>query len=380
MKVRRVQATGVCAVLFAALSALALSPPAEARDITGTLSASGYRVIALAPSGRVAKSELRRSFHVHAPARRVTLHLLDRNGDYFGPVVVGRRGSRLLTGVRTGADLGRVHVFRARGFARTDRRLRGRDRAAVAGVVARGGAPAGAGTYGRVRARAAGPGRAGTDADHDGIPGLYDVDDDGDLLPDVGERPSGRALAPSAAAPLALAGTCPQLVCSGRVSARVTDVKDTDLALALAGFAALLAVISLGWQIASALARRRRRVRVEARLGLPVYQQGGGSWAVFIEVRNETDHPVRWVSATLATADDRSLYLMQFPPGGELPAVIEPGDSHHTWVAVTELERSGLDLHTPIAAEIKLADGGLIRSRARRLVSRSIAERLRGQR
>ena len=55
-------------------------------------------------------------------------------------------------------------------------------------------------------------------------------------------------------------------------------------------------------------------------------------------------HPVRWVAVTLTDSDERSLYLMQFPPGGELPAVIEPGDSHHTWVAATELERSGLDL------------------------------------
>ena len=89
---------------------------------------------------------------------------------------------------------------------------------------------------------------------------------------------------------------------------------------------------------------------------------------------------MRWVSVTLTTSDERSLYLMQFPPGGELPAVIEPGDSHHTWVAASELERSGLDLRAPIAAQVKLADGELIRSRSRRLVSRSFADRLRGQR
>src|SRR5688572_4745205 len=122
MKVRRANTTGVCAALFAALVALALSPPAEGRDITGTLSASGYRVVAVAPSGRVAKGPLARRFRVHAPARRVTLQLLDASGAYFGPVVVGRRGNRLLTGVRSGADLGRVQVFRVRGFARTTKR------------------------------------------------------------------------------------------------------------------------------------------------------------------------------------------------------------------------------------------------------------------
>ena len=58
---------------------------------------------------------------------------------------------------------------------------------------------------------------------------------------------------------------------------------------------------------------------VDVRLGLPIYHQGGGSWAVFIEVLNSTDHPVRWVSAALELKDGRRLYLMKQPPGGELP-------------------------------------------------------------
>jgi hypothetical protein len=379
MKVRRATSRGLCAAVFAALAALAAAPPAAARPVTGTLSASGFRVIALAPSGRYAESPPGRRFRVDAPAHRVTVQLLDRQGRYFGPVVVGRRGDEFLTGVRSGADLGRVHVFRARGYARTDRQLGGRYRASVRGTLIRNGAPAGAGVYGRVRARAAGPGRAGTDADRDGIPGRYDVDDDGDLRPDIAElRPGRLAAGAGAATAPGLAATCPRLVCSGRLSAGVTDdVDDTDLALLVAALAALLAAISLGWQIASALRRRRRSVHVDARLGVPVYQHGGGDWAVFIEVFNRTEHPVRWVSARLDTSDERSLYLMQFPPGGELPAVIEAGDSQHTWVAATELERSGLELRRPVVAEVKLADGTIVRSRARKLVSRSFGERLR---
>ena len=123
---------------------------------------------------------------------------------------------------------------------------------------------------------------------------------------------------------------------------------DTGVWLALA--AALLAAASLGWQLGAALGRRRReRIEVEVRLGLPVYSQGGGRWAIFIEVTNGSEHPIRWVSASLELGDSRMLYLMDHPPGGDLPAVIQPHDSHHTWVDCAEVERQGVDLRQPIA-------------------------------
>jgi hypothetical protein len=382
MKVPSATSTGAGAAVIAVLSALALSSPVQGREISGTLSAPGYRVVAVAPSGRITEAPRGRRFSLAPPARTVRLQLLGRDGRYFGPVVVRRRGGMLLTQVRNGARLGRITILGGRGFARTERPLPRRWLGRGQGAVARNGAPLGAGNFGRVRSPARSAGRAGTDADRDGIPGLLDVDDDGDLRPDAAERAGGRIAAPAAlsAALPGLAATCPRTVCSGRLGARVSDVEDVDVALAIAVLAALLAATSLGWQIASALRGRKRGVHVEVRLGLPVYQQGGGQWAVFIEVRNSTGYPVRWISATLETADERSLYLMQFPPGGELPAVIAPGDSHHTWVGVIELERSGLDLRTPVAAEVKLDSGALIRSRQRRLVSRSFGERLRGQR
>ena len=70
------------------------------------------------------------------------------------------------------------------------------------------------------------------------------------------------------------------------------------------------------------------------------------------------------------------MYLMQYPPGGELPVVLQPHDSHQTWIACADLERSGLDLTEPVVAAAKLDSGEVLRSPQRRLLSRSLAERL----
>jgi hypothetical protein len=68
--------------------------------------------------------------------------------------------------------------------------------------------------------------------------------------------------------------------------------------------------------------------------------------------------------------DGRVFYLMEHPAGGELPAVIQPHDSHHTWVDCHELERQGLVLDQPVTASAKFATGEVYRSQARRLASR----------
>jgi hypothetical protein len=160
-------------------------------------------------------------------------------------------------------------------------------------------------------------------------------------------------------------------VAGSRAAAIDVDSDEDDTALIIAIAAAALALTSLLWQIGSALARRRRKgVEVEARLGLPVYSQRAGRWAVFIEVHNGTDHPVRWMSAAIEMRDGRIFYLMDHPTGGELPAVIAPHDSHHTWVDCHELERDGLELDQPVVASAKLATGDTFHSPAKRLAPR----------
>ena len=177
-------------------------------------------------------------------------------------------------------------------------------------------------------------------------------------------------------APAALQlSACPAAVCSGTIKSGLSDADRADVALIVAIAAAALAAISLTLQLLTLRRRRRRRVEVDVRLGLPIYQQGGGDWAVFIEVLNHTDHPVRWISTALELGDGRRLYLMQQPPGGDLPAVLQPHDSHQTWAPCRELEHAGLDLAQPVVATAKLDSGELLRSPSRRLVSRSAARR-----
>jgi hypothetical protein len=170
---------------------------------------------------------------------------------------------------------------------------------------------------------------------------------------------------------------CPASLCGGRLDVGTTSIGKLDATFVIAIVAAVLALTSLLLQVGAVVRRRHRRVEVELRLGLPIYKEGGGDWAVFVEVTNHTDQPVRWVSAELELSDGRRLYLMQYPPGGELPVVLQPHDSHQTWTRCRDLERSGLDLTQPIVAAARLDTGEVVRSARRRLLSRSVAERLR---
>jgi hypothetical protein len=355
--------------LGVALAVLSLAPTAGARRpaIEGRVAGSGYAVVALSPDGHSRAVRARRDFEVVPPARTVTLHLRNRDGVYLGPVVIAARGKRAIVRVRAGARLGTIAVRGSYGLVLKEprRRWRGRGRS----VRANDGTPIGVGRLGLVRSTPRGPVGPGHDRDADGIPGLWDVDDDGDLKPDPAEgRRSEKGSGLRSAGGLA---ACVEPVCSGRISLGASSLDDMDTEVWLALAAALLAAASLGWQLGAALGRRRRdRIEVEVRLGLPVYSQGGGRWAIFIEVTNGSEHPIRWVSASLELGDGRMLYLMDHPPGGELPSVIQPHDSHHTWVDCAEVERQGVDLRQPVGAAVKMASGEVWHSRTRRLAGK----------
>ncbi|HEX2232840.1 MAG TPA: hypothetical protein VHG69_05700 [Thermoleophilaceae bacterium] len=182
--------------LVASVGLCAASAPASAapKPISGTLSKSGYTVIALAADGRASAARAGgRVFRLRPPTGRVTLHLRGPNGKYAGPLVVGRRkrGRLAVVGVRSGARLGRITVLR--GYARLSRRPRRSwiDRRRVA--RARRGVPIGARRFGRVRSRRVRT-RVLGDRDLDGVHDLLDIDDDGDLVLDSLDR-SGSASA-----------------------------------------------------------------------------------------------------------------------------------------------------------------------------------------
>jgi hypothetical protein len=340
-------------------------------------------VVALAYDGRARSAQTARRargagggrFAVVPPAKTVTLQIRDRRGIYVGPFVAAGKGTRVILGVRAGAKLGRIHV--RGGYARPARKPARKWLDPRRTARARSGAPIGVGLRGLVRSRASGPTGAGRDQDRDGIPGAFDIDDDGDLVLDV-KDPRGRVKGGRralGATPLSLA-SCPALLCRGRLDVAASSPEKVDAALIIAIAAAALATISLLVQLGSAARRRRRRLEVEVRLGLPIYKEGGGDWAVFVEVTNNTDQPVRWTSAALEMIDGRRMYLMQHPPGGELPVVLQPHDSHQTWIRCRDLEQMGLDLTEPIVAAARLDSGEVLRSPRRRLLTRRVAERL----
>ena len=170
-----------CSAVLTAL--LAASPPATAaKRITGKLSKPGYTVIALAAKGKAKAVQVPRGrFSLKAPAKTVSLHLRARGGKYAGPIVVGKRrgGRRAIVGVRAGARLGRVSVRKGFGRARPARRWLETSRYARA----KRGVPIGARRFGRVRSRRTQGGIQG-DRDLDGIPNVFDIDDDGDRILD----------------------------------------------------------------------------------------------------------------------------------------------------------------------------------------------------
>jgi hypothetical protein len=179
--------------LAASVVVLAAGAPASAapKRISGKLMKSGYTVIALGANGKASSVPARgRGFRLRPPARRVTLHLRARNGRYAGPIVVGRRkrGRVAILGVRAGARLGRVKV--RRGYAKVAKRLPKKWVDTSRRARARKGVPIGARRFGRVRSTRTGRGAPG-DRDLDGIPGVLDIDDDGDLVLDNLDRSTG---------------------------------------------------------------------------------------------------------------------------------------------------------------------------------------------
>ena len=177
----------VAAVPAAVLLALALPAPASAakpKPVAGTLVNFDFAVVAVAYDGKVKRSPgLSERFKLVPPAKRFTLHLRDPAGRYRGPVVApGRKRGTVVTGFKAGAKLGKIRL--KNGYAVTKRLPAPALDAARTARATRGGAPLGAARLGLVRSAASGGGGAGLDPDRDGLPGAFDVDDDGDLLLD----------------------------------------------------------------------------------------------------------------------------------------------------------------------------------------------------
>ena len=174
---------------------LGASPAAaKQKPVTGKLNHLGYTVVAVGSNGRATKTKVVRkpSFKLAPPTKRFTLQVLDPLGHYAGPVVGLVSKKLVVTGFKAGAKLGAIKVDKRRGYALARKPARaGLDRKRTAVAVR--GVPIGAGRLGRVPAAASGATGRGLDPDRDGIPGVFDVDDDGDLLLDNLEAAPARA-------------------------------------------------------------------------------------------------------------------------------------------------------------------------------------------
>ncbi len=207
---RRLITLGVLAAVPAlAGSAHALAP------VTGTLSKSGYTVIAISSgTGRTAEATRRgRTFTVKSPGAKMTLQLVSPRGSYAGTIVVGRKGARAIVGVKAGARLGMVKVLAGYGKPTTPLAARYIDASRTAKANSAG-VPVGARSFGLTRTTVKemsretqgvpgppappapggqpGPGGAGTanagaDPDQDGVPNGVDIDANGNGIIDAND-------------------------------------------------------------------------------------------------------------------------------------------------------------------------------------------------
>jgi hypothetical protein len=116
-------------------------------------------------------------------------------GDYFGPVVLGWKGTSASKATRVYTTVKKVTT--RQGYAVTSKSLATADSASASQVAATSGRPRGVGTYGKtagaaiasVGVRSAGvvDELLGGDTDDDGIPNAFDVNDDGDAIIDAAD-------------------------------------------------------------------------------------------------------------------------------------------------------------------------------------------------
>lgn len=182
-------ALAACAPLALALTApaaQAATPTAKKAKRYAPVTATiprGYRMAAVCPNGKVAVAGGRR-VRLRPTCTTMTLHLITTKGVYRAPVVVGTQsgGRWAVTGVRAGTSLGTLRV--RSGVAKPTRALSTSRTVAAFKARARKGNPIGARKLGLVRSRPSGRNTPGTDYDKDGLPGVFDVDDNGNMILD----------------------------------------------------------------------------------------------------------------------------------------------------------------------------------------------------
>ncbi len=193
-------ALAACAPLALALtasSATAADSMAKTKKVKryAAITASvprGYRMAAVCPNGKVTVANGRR-VSLKATCPVMTLHLLSTKGKYRAPVVMGTlsNGRWAVMGVRAGTALGTLRV--RSGVAKPTSTVSTSRTVSSYKARAKKGNPIGARKLGLVKSKPSGRNRPGLDYDKDGLPGVFDVDDNGNMILDNFDQRGGAA-------------------------------------------------------------------------------------------------------------------------------------------------------------------------------------------
>lgn len=136
-------------------------------------------------------------------------------------------------------------------------------------------------------------------------------------------------------------------------------------ALLVAGYAAIVATLSLLWQIYLWQHRRRSHVEVSAQIALMGMTDGRSLQVMAISATNNSEHSVRITGAGVDLQDQSgaALHIIDPPPGSTVPGVVQPHDSGQTFVSQGEYEDRGISPYEPVVAWVRLATGELVKSK-----------------
>jgi hypothetical protein len=125
----------------------------------------------------------------------------------------------------------------------------------------------------------------------------------------------------------------------------------------IAGYAAVVSTVAVGWQILKERRARRPQVEVKVSYGLMFIPPRGGAGSVQVEARNRGDHPLRATSAGFKVQDasENVATIVHQPPGATIPGVIQPRDSGFTYLLENEL--GPLDPTRPLVGWVSLSTG-----------------------
>ena len=188
--------------LVALVATAFAAAPATAATVSGTLkSGKGYTIVVVQSNGKAKKLKVtstKGTFKVTGVTLSgASINLISSTGQYWGPVVLAGSGTKVYETIKGSGNLALGTVTRKTGYAVAVAPKTRYQTGAAYSVKAAKGKPVGASKLGRVKvgngtSTLAGYSGPGKDADLDGIPGAFDIDDNGNLILDNVDR-TGRA-------------------------------------------------------------------------------------------------------------------------------------------------------------------------------------------